>query len=71
MLRTLGAAERSARVRAAVPDILANDSIEELENLLSSRAAGEHRTAADVMFADLVSAHQIPTWSWPRVASTP
>jgi hypothetical protein len=43
---------------ATVPDILANDSIEELENLVSSRAAGEQRTAADVIFADLVSAHQ-------------
>ena len=41
-----------------VPDILANDSIEELENLVSSRAAGEQCTAADVIFADLVSAHQ-------------
>ncbi|AGA92389.1 hypothetical protein Thimo_3737 (plasmid) [Thioflavicoccus mobilis 8321] len=40
------------------PDILANDSIEALENLLSSRAAGEQRTAADVIFADLLSAHQ-------------
>lgn len=43
---------------STVPDILANVSIEEVENLLSSRAAGEHRTAADVIFADLVSAHQ-------------
>jgi len=41
-----------------VPDILANDSIEELENLSSSRAADEQRSAADVIFADLVSAHQ-------------
>jgi len=43
---------------STVPDILANDSIEEVENLLRSRAAGEHRSAADVIFSDLVSAHQ-------------
>jgi len=53
-----------------VPDILANDSIEALENLLSSRAAGEHRTAADVIFVDLVSAHQSLREDMSRERST-
>jgi len=39
------------------PNILADGNIEELDNDLRRRAMGE-RTPIDVMFADLVSAHQ-------------
>jgi len=43
---------------STVPDILAHDSIEELENRLRRRSMGEQRIAAAVIFAELVSAHQ-------------
>jgi len=39
------------------PDILAHGNLEELDNDLRRRAMGEH-TPIDVMFSDLVSAHQ-------------
>jgi len=54
----LALARLGGDARSTVPDILTHDSIEELENLLRSRSMGEQRTAADVIFADLVSAHQ-------------
>lgn len=54
----LALARFSGDDRSTAPDILAHASIEELESLLRHRSMGEQRTAADVIFTDLVSVHQ-------------